>query len=187
MPLVENKEPMLSVEFAKRLLSTRFFWGFCVLWALGNCSEAESTQSLLSLYMQGHPERGYTVVQINNWPTGVQAIGVVSMLTWAIATDIWGGRWVSGYYVAATCVGNAVIILVPSSTTATFAAYYWAGSIYCIQATFFSWANESMRNQSPSMRAAVLACMNSAGNCFQVWWPLIFYRADDAPEFTVSL
>ncbi|KAK1484308.1 hypothetical protein CCUS01_04020 [Colletotrichum cuscutae] len=66
---------------------------------------------------------------------------------------------------------------------AKFGAYYWAGSIYCIQATFFAWANDSMQNESPRLRSCVIACMNAAGNCFQAWWPLIFYRAEDAPEF----
>lgn len=186
VPLVEHGEPILSKSFLQRLLSSWFLYAFCFLWILGNCSESQSNQSLLNLYMQGHPDRGYTISQLNNWPTGVQAVGVVSTLLWAVGTDVWGGRWLSGYYVAITCIGNAVMILVPSSTATKFAAYYWAGSIYCIQATFFAWANESMRTQPPALRSCVIACMNAAGNCFQAWWPLIFYRADDAPEFTVS-
>ncbi|UQC79547.1 MFS pantothenate transporter [Colletotrichum lupini] len=77
-----------------------------------------------------------------------------------LAGDIWGRRWLSGYYVSFTAIANAAIILAPTSTAAKFGAYYWAGSIYCIQATFFAWANDSMRNESPRLRSA-----------------------DDAPEF----
>jgi hypothetical protein len=138
--------------------------------------------------MQAHPEQKYTVTQLNNYPTGVQAVGIVSTLLWALGTDIWGRRWLSGYFVAATAIGNAIILLVPSSSiTAKFGAYYWAGSIYCIQATFFAWANDSMRDEPATLRAVVIACMNFAGNLFQVWWPLIFFRTDAAPAFTVSI
>ena len=187
VPCVEHGESVMSWNFLRRLLSSWHLYAFSFLWILGNCSEEQSSQSLLNLYMQGHPERNYTVDQLNNWPTGVQGVGIVSTLLWAIGTDVWGGRWTSAYYVAVTAIGNAVMILVPSNTATKFAAYYWAGSIYCIQATLFAWANESMRDQPLALRSCVIACMNTAGNCFQAWWPLIFYRADEAPEFTVSL
>lgn len=142
----------------------------------------------MNLYMQALTDKHYSVSQLNNYPTGVQAMGILSTLLWALGTDIWGGRWASGYYVAVTAIGNAVILIVPSSSVAAkFGAYYWAGTIYCIQATFFAWANDSMRSSSPALRACVIACMNSAGNCFQAWWPLIFYRASDAPNFIVRI
>lgn len=125
--------------------------------------------------------------QLNNYPTGLQAAGIISTLLWALCTDVFGKRWVSGYYVAATAMGAGIILLVPStSITGQFAAFYWSGTIYCIQATFFAWANDSMRNQPPTLRAVIIACMNFGGNTFQAWWPLIFYRADNAPNFTVS-
>lgn len=124
---------------------------------------------------------------LNNYPTGLQAVGIVSTLLWALGTDVFGGRWVSGYFVAATAIGVGIILLVPNMSIAgQFAAYYWSGAIYCIQGTFFAWANDSMRHQPPSLRAVIIACMNFGGNVFQAWWPLIFYRADDAPNFTVS-
>ncbi|KAL4783649.1 major facilitator superfamily domain-containing protein [Aspergillus varians] len=185
VPLHEEGSPILSKSFLTTVLTSWPFYAFCILWILGNCSESQSNQSLLNLYMQGHPERHYTVFQMNNWPAAVQGIGVASTLLWAIGTDIWGYRWVSGYYVAIVCVGNAIMILVNPTTVATkFAAYYWAGSVYCIQTTFFAWANDSMRERPPALRACVIACMNAAGNCFQAWWPLVFFRADDAPDFT---
>ncbi|XDG02537.1 hypothetical protein ABKA04_002152 [Annulohypoxylon sp. FPYF3050] len=126
-----------------------------------------------------------TVYQLNNYPTGVQAVGIVSTLLWALGTDVLGRRWLSGYFVSITAICVGILLVVPSVPTAgKFAAYYWSGTIYCIQATFFAWANDSMRHQPPTLRAVVIACMNFSGNVFQAWWPLIFYRADDAPDFT---
>lgn len=129
-----------------------------------------------------------SVSDLNNFPTGLQAVGIVSTLLWALSTDIFGKRWISGYYVAVTAICVGILLLVPNVPTAgQFAAYYWSGTIYCIQATFFAWANDSMRHQPVALRAVVIACMNFSGNVFQAWWPLIFYRANDAPDFTVSV
>ncbi|KAI0111065.1 retrograde regulation protein 2 [Nemania sp. FL0031] len=187
VPLMERGEKILTKSFIKHLLGSWYFYGFCFLWILGNCSESQSNQSLLNLYMQAHPTITYTTAQRNTWPTGVQAVGITSTLLWAISTDIWGRRWLSGYYVAITAIANASIILVSDSTAAHFGAYYWAGSIYCIQATFFAWANDSMRNESSVLRSCVIACMNASGNLFQAFWPLIFFRADDAPQFRIGM
>ncbi|CAH0052445.1 unnamed protein product, partial [Clonostachys solani] len=46
------------------------------------------------------------------------------------------------------------------STTVTFAAYYWAGSVYAYQATFFAWCNDAMRIDAPMFRGIVFAGMN---------------------------
>lgn len=73
-----------------------------------------------------------------------------------------------------------------ASTASTFAAYYWAGSVYACQATFFAWANDAMRFEEDSLRAVVIASMNCGSNAVNAWWSLIFYAADFAPRFTVS-
>ncbi|QKX60329.1 uncharacterized protein TRUGW13939_07472 [Talaromyces rugulosus] len=125
MPIMVESESILSIAFVKQVLSSWYFYGFCMLWILGNCSESQSSQSLMNLFMQALPDKNYSVSQLNNYPTGVQAVGIVSTLVWALGTDIWGGRWASGYYVAVTAIGNAVILITPSSTVAAkFGAYY---------------------------------------------------------------
>ena len=186
MPPVE-KVKVMELSFVKRILTTWYFYAFGILWILGNCSEAASSQALLNLYMKSHPTITFSVYQLNNYPTGVQAVGIVSTLIWACSTDIFGKRWISGYYNALTGIIASAIILAPStSTMGIFGAYYWAGSIYCCQATFFAWANDVTRTQPPAVRAVVIAAMNCGGNTSQAFWPLIFYRADMAPMFTVS-
>ncbi|KAI2601889.1 retrograde regulation protein 2 [Hypoxylon sp. NC1633] len=187
VPVVEGTR-IFSIPFLVKVFKSWYFYGFCFLWILGNSSESLGNQSIMNLYMQGHPEEHYTVYQLNNYPTGLQAVGIVSTLLWALGTDVFGRRWLSGYFVSITAICAGILLLVPSVPTAgKFAAYYWSGAIYCIQATFFAWANDSMRRQPPALRAVVIACMNAAGNLFQAWWPLVFYRADDAPNFTKGM
>ncbi|KAF7562889.1 hypothetical protein G7046_g1241 [Stylonectria norvegica] len=184
MPEAENTS-VLKVSFIKRILGMWDLYAFGLLWILANCSEAFSSQSLLNLYMKAQPKGTYSIYQLNNYPTGVQAVGIVSTLLWAASTDIFGKRWLTGYYNAIVGIITSAIILAPATSTAGhFGAYYWAGSIYCCQATFFAWANDRTRGKPPAVRAFVISVMNCGGNTFQAWWPLIFYRADQAPEFT---
>ena len=186
VPQVKGK-PTLQISFFKQMATSWYFYSYVFLWILGNCSEAASANSLLNLYMKSHPTIDYSVYQLNNYPTGVQAVGIISTLIWATSTDIFGRRWITGYYNAFTGIVSSAIILAPGTSTAgIFGAYFWAGSIYCCQATFFAWANDRLRGEPDNVRAFIIGCMNMGGNTFQAFWPLIFYRANDAPKFTVS-
>jgi ACS family pantothenate transporter-like MFS transporter len=122
--------------FVKRVFGSWYFYGFVMLWVIAGEAESFSSNGLLSLYMKAHKERKYTVAQLNNYPTGVPAVGIVSTLFWATLTDFMGGkRYLVGYWIGITGVITSAMILAPSATTAsTFAAYYWAGSVYACKA-----------------------------------------------------
>lgn len=119
--------------FVKRVFGSWYWYGFVVLWVIAGETESFSSNSLLSLYMKANQkQKGYTVTQLNNYPTGVPAVGIVSTLFWATLTDFLGGkRYLVGYWIGLTGIITSAMILAPSATTAsTFAAYYWAGSVY---------------------------------------------------------
>jgi ACS family pantothenate transporter-like MFS transporter len=77
-----------------------------------------------------------------------------------------------------------LILAYPESTTIHFAMYYWAGSVYACQATFFAWANDVLRYEEDSLRAVVIASMNMGSNAINAWWSIVFYGANFAPYFT---
>ncbi|KAG8408435.1 hypothetical protein J3458_019470 [Metarhizium acridum] len=52
------------------------------------------------------------------------------------------------------------------------AAYYWAGSVYACQATFFAWCNDAMRYEQAAFRSVVLAGMNLGNNAVNAWWSI---------------
>ncbi|KAI5293257.1 hypothetical protein KEM55_007211 [Ascosphaera atra] len=137
--------------------------------------------------MNAFPGR-YTVQQKDNYPTGVPAVGIISTLFWATLTDFLGGyRNVVGYVIGLTGICTAAMILAPGASTSTiFGAYYWAGSVYACQATFFAWANDALRYQDDRLRGFVIASMNTGSNAVNAWWSIVFYSADMAPKFTVS-
>lgn len=187
VPHVPKQSP-LTFAFVKRVFSSWYWYGFVMLWIIAGESESFSTNSLLALYMKSHPTIKYTVYQLNKYPTGVPAVGIVSTLFWAFITDFIGGkRYLVGYWIALTGIITSAMILTPSMPNmGVFAAYYWAGSVYACQATFFAWANDAMRYEEDSLRAVVLASMNAGSGAMNAWWSIVFYSANFAPRFTVS-
>ncbi len=189
----ESKSP-LTWTFAKSVLASWEWWGFVVLWIIAGEAESFSSNALLALYMKSSPTTArYTVRQLNDYPTGVAAVGIVSTLFWAALTDFLGGkRELVGYFIGATGVATSAMILAARgmeggrSTAVVFAAYYWAGAVYACQATFFAWANDAMRDREPVFRSVVLAGMNTGSNAVNAWWSIVFYGASMAPWFEVS-
>jgi ACS family pantothenate transporter-like MFS transporter len=174
------------LSFLKHCFSTWYWYFFVILWILAGETESFSTNALLQLYMRSHPTNTYTVAQNNNYPTGVPAVGIVSTLFWATLTDFMGGkRYLVGYWIGITgIITSALILAYPQNTTIHFAMYYWAGSVYACQATFFAWANDVLRYEEDSLRAVVIASMNMGSNAINAWWSIVFYGANFAPYFT---
>lgn len=189
--LPKNERLKTFLAMARKVLTSWYWWGFVMLWTIGGEIESFGSNGLLALYMQSHPYVHYTVSQLNNYPTGVSAVGIVSTLFWATLTDIIGGkRYLVGYWNGLTGIATSIMILVaartPLSSTSsrvTFVAYYWAGSVYACQATFFAWCNDAMRYEDALFRGIVLAGMNLLNNALNAWWSIVFYGAEYAPWF----
>ncbi|KAJ5241700.1 Pantothenate transporter liz1 [Penicillium citrinum] len=179
----------LNLNFAKRVFTTWYWYAFVMLWVIAGETESFSSNALLALYMKSHPTNSYTVAQLNNYPTGVPAVGIVSTLFWATITDFMGGkRYLVGYFIAITGIITSALILTRFDDTAVvFGAYYWAGAVYACQATFFAWCNDAMRYQNDRFRSVVIASMNMGSNAVNAWWILLFYSADFAPRFTKGM
>ncbi|KAK0621985.1 major facilitator superfamily domain-containing protein [Bombardia bombarda] len=207
-PSSSPSSPVLTWAFAKSVLTSHEWWGFVILWIIAGETESFSSNSLLSLYMKASPPLSttttsppttkprYTIPQLNNYPTGVPAVGIVSTLFWATLTDFLAGkRYLVGYFIGTTGVVTSAMILAAEhgrfgepfgdkSISVVFGAYYWAGAVYACQATFFAWANDAMRvGREPVFRSVVLAGMNLGSNAVNAWWSILFYGAGMAPWF----
>lgn len=183
VPEVEE-HTKLTFGFLKRVMMSWQWWGFVMLWIIAGETESFPSNSLISLWMQA--KGGYTVQQLNNYPTGVAAVAIVSTLFWATLTDLLRGkRYLVGYYIMVIGCVTAIMILVAGQNDAvSFGAYYLAGSVYACQATFFAWANDAMRYDDYLFRAVVIASMNMGSNAVNAWWSILFYSATFAPYFT---
>lgn len=198
VPVVEKTKSPITLTFAKKVLTSWYWWGFVVLWVIAGETESYGSNNLLLLYMNSKPVKakfGYKPNQVNDYNTGVPAVGIVSTLFWATLTDFLGGkRYLVGYWIGITGIATSIMLLVahnnaftPESNRLVFGAYYWAGSVYACQATFFAWCNDAMRYEDPVFRGIVLAGMNLGNNAVNAWWSIIFYSNNFAPWFIVSL
>ncbi|EAW11073.1 pantothenate transporter [Aspergillus clavatus NRRL 1] len=186
MPESSAVNASLNLSFFKSIFRSWHWYAFVGLWIIAGATEAFSTNALLSMYMKAHPTHRYTIPQLNNYPTGVPAVGIISTLFWAVLTDYLGGkRYLVGFWIGITGIITSSMILTRFESTATvFAAYYWAGSVYACQATFFAWCNDVMRRQNARLRSVVIASMNTGSTAFNTWWSLYFYSVTDAPKYT---
>ncbi|CAG8951264.1 hypothetical protein HYFRA_00008013 [Hymenoscyphus fraxineus] len=186
VPEVAPRAPW-NLAFVKRVLTSWYWYGFIMLWIIAGETESFSTNSLLALYMKA--QKKYSISQLNNYPTGVPAVGIVSTLFFATLTDFLGGkRYIVAFFIAVTGIATSLMILKAEENTAVvFAAYYWAGAVYACQATFFAWANDAMRFEEDALRAVVIAGMNCGSNSVNAWWSILFYGANYAPRFTKGM
>jgi ACS family pantothenate transporter-like MFS transporter len=124
----------LNFKFLIRVLSSWQWWGFVMLWVIAGETESFSSNSLISLYLQ--KKGGYSVSQLNNYPTGVPAVGIVSTLFWATLTDFYGGkRYLVGFFIFIIGIVTSAMILADGSNNAvSMTAYYLAGTVYACQA-----------------------------------------------------
>lgn len=124
----------LNFKFVLKVLSSWQWYGFVILWIIAGETESFSSNSLISLWLQA--KGGYTVSQLNNYATGVPAVGIVSTLFWATLTDYYGGhRWLVGYFIFVMGIITSIMVLVNGSNKAvSFSAYYLAGTVYACQA-----------------------------------------------------
>jgi ACS family pantothenate transporter-like MFS transporter len=157
VPEVQTRKP-LTWAFLRRVLTSWQWYLFVVLWIIAGETESFSSNALLALYMKAQKTPKYTVAQLNNYPTGVPAVGIVSTLFWAALTDFMGGRrYLVAYFIGITGIATSVMILKSREKSVVFGAYYWAGAVYACQATFFAWANDAMRFEDDQLRAVVIA------------------------------
>ncbi|PCH41303.1 MFS general substrate transporter [Wolfiporia cocos MD-104 SS10] len=168
---------------ARRVLSRWRYYGCSLLFAISGECESLGSNNLMGQWLEAIG--GYTVEQIDYYPCGVTAVGIASTLVCATWTDATRSRarWPVLVWMAVAVTVASICLLVWSGPTGLkFFAYYIAGASYSGQATTFAWANQICADDAQE-RAIVLASMNMWNNVINAWWPLIFYRATDAPRF----
>ncbi|CCM04842.1 uncharacterized protein FIBRA_07035 [Fibroporia radiculosa] len=168
---------------ARRVLGRWRWYGCSLLFAISGECESFGSNNLMGQWLSAIG--GYSVEEVDYYPSGVTAVGIVSTLlcaTWTDATRS-RARWPVLVYMALAVIVASICLLVWRAPIGLkFFAYYLAGASYSGQATTFAWANQICAGDDQE-RAIVLASMNMWNNAVNAWWPLLFYPATDAPEF----
>ncbi|VDB96969.1 unnamed protein product [Peniophora sp. CBMAI 1063] len=175
------KRHKLSWGVFKRVLGRWRWYGCSLLFAISGETESFGSNNIMGQWLSAIG--GYSVENVDYYPSGMTAFAIVSTLAAATLTDRNQKRWMVLVYMSVACIFAAICILVWSSPTwLKFVAYYVAGASYAGQATTFAWANQICADDDQE-RAIVLASMNMWNNVVNAWWPLVFYPATDAPRF----
>ncbi|KAF8587874.1 MFS general substrate transporter [Ramaria rubella] len=179
----EERSRSFSWKAAKRVLSRWRWYGCSLLFAISGETESFGSNNLMGQWLKS--VGGYTVEQIDNYPSGLTAFGIASTLVCSSLTDSSRSRarWPVLVYFCICCIVSSICILVWRSPTGLkFFAWYLSGASYAGQATTFAWANQICADDDFE-RGIVLASMNMWNNVVNAWWPLVFYPATDAPKF----
>ncbi|KAK0453721.1 MFS general substrate transporter, partial [Armillaria borealis] len=174
------REPV-SWATVRRILGKWRWYGCSLLFAISGETESFGSNNIMGQWLKAIG--GYSVEQIDYYPSGATAFAIASTLVCATWTDYTRIRWPVLVYMSVACIVSAVCLLVWGSPTGLkFFAFYIAGASYAGQATTFAWANQICADDDQE-RGIVLASMNMWNNVINAWWPLVFYPATDAPRF----
>src|SRR4051812_33146739 len=95
------------------------------------------------LYLKSQQKtKGYTVTQVNTFPLGVQAVGIVSEFIVAFMIDRYNLRILAGVGLCVVQAICCIVLLIPSMTTAgIMTALYLAASAYGVNPLLYGWSS----------------------------------------------
>ncbi|EEB05067.1 pantothenate transporter [Schizosaccharomyces japonicus yFS275] len=182
LPAKPAKKPLTLGSFKSIVCSWRIY-GLCLLWMVSGETQAIAVNVLMGQWMKW--SNRFSVAQVNNYPTVITAVGVISTMVSSIIADKLHGRarWPFGFFLCAVVSTSASILLAWNvSDGVKFFAYFLSGATYAGQAIWFSWANDICRDNDQE-RGVVVFCMNMVQNIWHVWWALVMYPNTDTPRF----
>ncbi|KAJ0124822.1 pantothenate transporter liz1 [Diaporthe amygdali] len=174
-----NIDPL---SLAKRVFTSPALYILCLWAVITGALEAYVVQSLFLLWMKFHSDV-FTQAQINTYPLGVQAVGIVSNFLAAVHVDATGKRVPMGALACLLQLVSAVMLMVPTLPFAgTFFAYYLSGTSYMVNPVSYGWASIiTQRGGDDAVRSVILYAMNACSTCLYTFWGIALYPASDAP------
>lgn len=170
------------ISLSKRTFSSSAFFIFLGWAIITGALEAFVVQGLFLLWMKANKSH-FSQSQINTYPLGVQAVGIVSNFLAAVHVDWSGTRVPMGVLAALLQLTSAIMLLIPSLPFGgTFFAFYLAGTSYIVNPVSYGWANIILqRSGDDAVRSVILYGMNAAQTCLYTFWGIALYPASDAP------
>ncbi|KAJ6783206.1 hypothetical protein PWT90_01246 [Aphanocladium album] len=169
-----------GISVFRRVLLSWQFYLLPFIFMLYSLSIQAVRNNVPQLWMKS---RGYSLVQQNNYPTGIFACAIVGTIAYAVWSDKIQSRWQPSLAIGATfIVACSVLVAGPNSNGAMFFAFYLLGTTYAPQALWYSWMAD-VTAHDVQLRAITTGWMNSFDFAFVTWWPLIFFPVTDAPDY----
>ncbi|KAI0715821.1 MFS general substrate transporter [Cerioporus squamosus] len=137
---------------------------------------------LKSFNKPGH--QVFTIGQINTYPLGIQAVQVVTTLSYAWWSDIVRARWppmlFAGTWSMITCIVLAATPLY-EHITRRWVFYYFTGAQGGLSGLILAWANE-LTGHDNEKRSFVVASCNMWAYVVQAWLPIVIFPQVEQPR-----
>lgn len=166
----------------KKIFSSWHIYLLTLLYIFFNNGGGGASQLAFQLWLKA---KGYSVRDINVYPTGTSAIQVATTLVYAWTSDsiFRGARW-------PPIVFSAIVNLVANASLAAWripdawhwACYYLLGFAGGVSGLTFAWAHEICSSDNEE-RALVVATMNEMAYVVQAWLPLLVWKQVEAPRY----
>ncbi|RSL48029.1 hypothetical protein CEP54_013120 [Fusarium duplospermum] len=176
-----ERAPYTKAKFVK-IFSSWHIYALTLLYILFNNGNGGSSQPAFPIWLK---EQGYTIQEVNIYPTIVEVISIVTTLIYAWTSDslFRGARWPAILFsglVKIIAYAGLTVWNVPNSFT-------WACFMLCgfgggISGLTFAWAHEICSDDNEE-RALVTGAMNEMAYVFQAWLPLVIWQQVEAPVY----
>ncbi|KAF5023037.1 hypothetical protein F66182_4921 [Fusarium sp. NRRL 66182] len=176
-----NRAPY-TWEKVKKIFSSWHIYLLTLLYILFNNGCGGIAQPAFQLWLS---DEGYSVTDVNTYPTIQSAVGVVMTLIYAWSSDtiFKGSRWqpivFSGTMLTVLYASLAAWDIPDGWKWACFILIGLGGGISGLT---FAWAHEICKDDNEE-RALVVGSMNEIAYVFQAWLPLVIWKTTEAPQY----
>jgi ACS family pantothenate transporter-like MFS transporter len=146
------------------------FWVLVVFAFFFSQADGVVSNSGLPLWLK---QQGYSIEDINNFTTASPAVTIVSSIIWGIIADAYDCKAsLIGLTAALNIFACICLAIWDIPVGLKFFAFYLSGTADAIASIIYAWANEICAGNAEE-RALVIATMNTIGNAFGAWLPLL--------------
>ncbi|KAL7929315.1 major facilitator superfamily domain-containing protein [Trichoderma chlorosporum] len=176
-----NRAPFTKAKLKKIFCSWHIYL-LTLLYIFFNNGNGAASQPAFQLWLK---KEGYSVTQINVYPTITTAITVVTTLIYAWTSDtiFRGERWPPIVFAGIiNIITNASLTIWNIPLGWKWACFFLAGFGGGISGLTFAWAHEICTEDNEE-RALVTGSMNEMAYVVQAWLPLLIWQQVEAPEY----
>ncbi|KPI45080.1 Pantothenate transporter liz1 [Cyphellophora attinorum] len=176
----------------KRWLLNPDIW---LLWVISICnSVGQQVAVSMSFWLKAWNSikpGSYTVAQINNYTTPIQAVTIVVTIFMCWTSDTWlrGRRWpmlvLGGVQNAIVCIILAATPVFPNNRTFRWVLYYNSGWAQASNSMFWAWTQDTLSGD-PGMRAWGSAGLNAWAWTAIATIPLGAFKTTDQPAVIIG-
>ncbi|PWI68511.1 hypothetical protein PCL_01600 [Purpureocillium lilacinum] len=181
----EHREPRkpLTIPVVRSVLSGWHFWVLVAFAFFFSQADGVSSNSGLPLWLK---EQGYGVEAINTITTVSPAVTIVASLICGVLSDAYDAKVPLIAVTAGLNIFASIVLAIWHVPTGLkFFAFFLAGSADGIAGVIYAWANEICAGNAEE-RAIVISSMNTIGNVFGAWIPLLAWKTVDAPRYLIG-